>query len=144
MESSVSTKKREGALRKPSIAIPEEELERLSRLAESASRAMPEVAEYLQIELDRAKIVPLRRADHVVRMGTSVEYRDEVTGKSYAVTLVYPGESDIAQGRVSVLTPIGAALLGLSVGQTIDWTTRRGETRQLTIVSVSNAAVSVH
>ena len=56
----------------------------------------------------------------------------------HAVTLVYRAESDIEQGRVSVLTPIGAALLGSSQGQSIQWNTRSGEARQLTVIALSN------
>jgi regulator of nucleoside diphosphate kinase len=56
------------------------------------------------------------------------------------VTLVYPGEADIGQGRISVLTPVGAALIGLSKGQSIDWATRTGETRRLTVIEVHEAA----
>jgi regulator of nucleoside diphosphate kinase len=67
-----------------------------------------------------------------------VEYLDEATGRIYIVTLVYPAESDIEKGRVSVLTPIGAALLGLSQGQSIEWNTRSGEPRQLTVLALSN------
>jgi regulator of nucleoside diphosphate kinase len=52
------------------------------------------------------------------------------------VTLVYPGEADISQGRVSVLTPIGTALIGLGVGKSIAWETRTGELRQLTVMQV--------
>ena len=78
---------------------------------------MPDVAEYLEHELARARIV---------------------SGRVHAVTLVYPAESDIEHGRVSVLTPIGAALVGLSQGQSIEWNTRSGEPRQLTVVALSN------
>ncbi len=49
-----------------------------------------------------------------MRMGSHVEYRDDATGDVRSVTLVYPGKADIAQGKVSVLTPLGAALIGLS------------------------------
>ena len=100
---------------------------------------MPDVADYLEHELERARIVSGRAASaRVIGMGSKVEYLDEATGKVHAVTLVYPAESDIEQGRVSVLTPIGAALLGLSQGQSIQWNTRSGEPRQLTVVALSN------
>jgi regulator of nucleoside diphosphate kinase len=52
------------------------------------------------------------------------------------VTLVLPGGADIAEGKVSVLTPIGAALIGLSTGQSIDWTARDGRTHRLTVEHV--------
>jgi regulator of nucleoside diphosphate kinase len=54
--------------------------------------------------------------------------------------LVFPGQADIAAGKISILTPIGAALIGLSQGQSIDWKTRDGRSRQLTILSVEGMA----
>jgi regulator of nucleoside diphosphate kinase len=73
-------------------------------------------------------------------MGSYVEFRDDTTGRVQAGTLVYPSEADIERRRFSVLTPIGAALIGVSVGQSIGWTTRTGEHRQLTVVGVSSDA----
>jgi regulator of nucleoside diphosphate kinase len=58
------------------------------------------------------------------------------------VTLVYPQEADISKGRISVLTPIGTALIGLPVGKSIDWTTRTGETKRLTVLKACAPAVS--
>jgi len=124
-----------GSFRKPEIAIPDEDLERLSGLAAAAFAKMPDVAEYLEGEIERAKILPRgASAEHVVRMGGRVVYRDETTGAIHDITLVYPHEADIERGRVSVLTPVGAALLGLRPGQSIHWSTRSGEMRRLTIL----------
>ena len=126
-------------LKKPRIAIREKDFQALSRLAELATKSMPDVADYLEHELERARIISGRAASaRVIGMGSKVEYLDEATGRVHAVTLVYPAESDIEKGRVSVLTPIGAALLGLSQGQSIEWNTRSGEPRQLTVVALSN------
>jgi regulator of nucleoside diphosphate kinase len=120
---------------KPEIAIPEEDLERLSGLAAAAFAKTPNLAEYLESEIERAKILPRgASSEHVVRMGGRAVYRDETTGAIHDVTLVYPHEADIEHGRVSVLTPVGAALLGLRPGQSIHWTTRSGEMRRLTIL----------
>jgi regulator of nucleoside diphosphate kinase len=55
------------------------------------------------------------------------------------VTLVFPAEADIAEGKISVLTPVGAALIGLTEGQSIMWTTRDGRDQELTILSVKAA-----
>jgi regulator of nucleoside diphosphate kinase len=57
-------------------------------------------------------------------------------GEDRTVTLVFPGRADIAEGKVSVLTPIGVALIGLAVGQSIDWTARDGRTHRLTVRDV--------
>jgi regulator of nucleoside diphosphate kinase len=102
---------------------------------------MPEVAGYLADELDRAQVLRSGKAAvGFVRMGCEVEFRDETTGKVQAVTLVYPGEADIGQGKISVLTPVGAALIGLSAGQSIRWVTRTGETKRLTVLDVREPA----
>ncbi len=77
-----------------------------------------------------------------VQMGRAVEYRTE-DGHTRRVELVYPGEADIALGKVSILTPIGTALLGLSVGQTIDFVANDGRKHLLTVVAVSPAADKV-
>ena len=74
----------------------------------------------------------------VVRMGSRVGYRDERTGEARQVVLIYPHEADISQRRISVLTPVGAALIGLSVGQAIDFQTPGQQTRTLTVLSVSS------
>ena len=133
------------APRRPRIALPRDDLDRLSNLAAVARRAMPEIADYLEQELDRARAIPAGKpSEHVVKMGSRVEYRDEATGNVHTVTLVYPADSDIGRGFVSVLTPIGAALVGLSAGQSIDWTTRTGETRQLTVLAVSDGGHAPH
>jgi len=55
------------------------------------------------------------------------------------VTLVYPAEADISQGRISVLTPVGTALIGLRSGGSITWETPAGEARQLTVLAVRDS-----
>jgi regulator of nucleoside diphosphate kinase len=101
---------------------------------------MTEVCEYLREELDRAHVLPAEElCPDIVNLGSQVEFRDEQTGKSQEVILVYPLDADIARRRVSVLTPVGAALLGLSVNQTISFRTRTGERRELTVLKVSRA-----
>jgi len=109
--------------------------ERLVRLSAAAARTMPDISSVLTEELDRARILPRDRwADAVVCMGSEVEFRDDVTGRIQSVTLVFPDEADIGQGKVSVPTPIGTALIGLAVGQSITWETRSGDERRLTVL----------
>jgi len=76
----------------------------------------------------------------VVTMGSTVTFLDEESGAERTVRLVYPAQADISAGRVSVLTPIGAGLIGLSVGQSIDWPDRGGIEHRLTIVAVEQPA----
>jgi regulator of nucleoside diphosphate kinase len=65
-----------------------------------------------------------------------VEFRDDTTGKVQTVTLVYPEDADISKGRISVLTPIGTALIGVRAGDSISWETRTGDLRRLTVLQV--------
>jgi regulator of nucleoside diphosphate kinase len=122
----------------PSIMITMDDVRRLSLLANSSMTRFPRVAHFLARELDRANVVPGEfDLPGVVRMGSQVTYRDEKTGRVRKVTLVYPHEADIDLNRISVLTPVGAALIGLSVGQTIEFQTPIREKRSLTVMAVS-------
>src|SRR3712207_6427999 len=112
---------------KPRITLTAQDHERLSLLARAAANTMPDVASELTDELDRAHILVKRRYPiEVLRMGSEVVYRDDTTGRIQSVTLVYPNEADIAQVKVSVLAPIGVALIGLAAGKSINWMTRTG------------------
>ncbi|KAB2716929.1 nucleoside diphosphate kinase regulator [Brucella intermedia] len=124
--------------KKPNIVVSEIDYERLMGLATNVSERLEEIAEELMAELDRAKVVPAKRLPQdVIHMGSTVEFRSN-DGQERRVTLVYPGEADIAQGKISILTPIGTALIGLAPGQSISWTARDGKQHELNVVSVSN------
>jgi regulator of nucleoside diphosphate kinase len=121
----------------PRITLTAEDNDRLSSLVRAAMDKMPEIASCLADELDRATVLPKGRvADDAVRMGSHLEYRDETLGTVRTATLVYPDEADISQGKISVLTPIGIALIGLKAGQSITWETRNGVVRELTLLGV--------
>ncbi|WP_332715493.1 nucleoside diphosphate kinase regulator [Pelagibacterium mangrovi] len=117
----------------PAILVSQDDFELLSRLA-SAGRG--ETAEDLMSELERATLADPIPAD-IVRMGSTVSYAINDEGPR-TVRLVYPADADISSGAISVLTPIGTALLGLSPGQSIGWTARDGHERQLEVIAVSN------
>ena len=122
---------------KPRITLTADDYERLSLLVRAAMNTAPDGTSVLADELDRAHVLPKgRHADKTVCMGCEVEFRDDTTGKFQTVRLVYPGEADISQGKISVLTPIGTALIGLRAGQSITWQTRTGDVRRLTVVQV--------
>jgi regulator of nucleoside diphosphate kinase len=122
---------------KPHITLTADDHARLSLLAQTAKKNAPDGAWVLADELDRARVVAKEHCPaHTVRMGSGVEFRDDATGRIQTVSLVYPGEADISQGKVSVLTPIGTALIGLRTGQSISWETRAGDVRRLTILAV--------
>lgn len=123
----------------PPIVLTATDHDRLSALVEAVSEKLPDVYEYLTVELDRATVIDASKlAMAVVTMGACVAFRDELTGQERTVTLVYPHDADLAAGRVSVLTPIGAALIGVAEGQSITWYTREGEAKILTVLAVEH------
>lgn len=88
-------------------------------------------------ELDRAIVVPSDRVQQdIVTMHSRFIYRDESTGTTHEIELVYPDEVDPMAGRVSVLAPVGCALLGLSAGQSIDWALPGGKVHRLRVERV--------
>jgi regulator of nucleoside diphosphate kinase len=125
---------------KPFIIISTADQLRLTDVAMSALNQAPEVAQELLSEIERATVVPTHAVPtNVVQMGSTVEFTTE-EGASRRVTLVFPGQADIAAARISVVTPIGAALIGLSEGQSIVWMTRDGRERRLTVLAVEPPA----
>ena len=131
------TKRTTSSGAKPRITLTAADHERLTVLANAAMSNLPEVASELADELDRAQVLPQgRHPVDVVCMGSEVEFRDDTTGRTQTVTLVYPNEANIAEGKVSVLTPIGTALIGLHAGKSINWETRLGEMKRLTVLQV--------
>ena len=126
--------------RKPKIVVGQIDHERLTGLATTALDRSPEVAETLLAEMDRAKVVsPTQVPADVVRMGSFVAFSSD-SAQQRRVQLVYPGEADIEAGRISILTPIGTALIGLAAGQSIAWTATDGRQHTLTVVSVEQPA----
>ena len=121
----------------PPILLSEPEADALFELAVAWQRRHPVSARLLLAELERAATVPLRElpAD-VVTMGSKVMFVDRATRERHCVQLVYPGDADMARQRVSILTPVGAALIGMRTGSAIDWPNRQGERRLLEIVAV--------
>ncbi|GAB2187843.1 nucleoside diphosphate kinase regulator [Roseibium sp. LAB1] len=122
---------------KPEIVIGTSDYERLEGLASSFETRLPSVTEDLLGELSRARLVPDGALPgDIVRMGSVVRFRTDATAEK-TLQLVFPGDADIASGRISILTPIGTALIGLSKGQSIAWCANDGRKHRLTVVSVS-------
>jgi regulator of nucleoside diphosphate kinase len=125
---------------RPPITLSNADFERLDNLVAAIERSQPDVAAYLAEELDRAKIASKEDLpDSLVVMGADVTFRDDITGDVHHKQLVYPDQAHGEDDRLSILTPVGAALIGLSEGQSIDWHTRSGEERRLTILKVAAA-----
>ena len=111
--------------------------DRLRNIAEAAADKYPQTTDFLAREIERAEILPdARLLPGLVTMDSEVTFRDDISLQERAVTLVYPEAADVDAGRISILTPIGAALIGLSVGQTIEFQTPGGRWRSLTVLKV--------
>lgn len=125
----------------PSIIISDADENRLTALANSAMQfgRSHEAARLLLTEMERAQVVSSRSVPaDVVRMQSMVKF--EVDGASpRRVQLVYPGEANIDQDKISVLTPIGAALIGLSRGQSMVLTGYDGRPHRITVLAVAPA-----
>jgi regulator of nucleoside diphosphate kinase len=124
----------------PPISVSAHDYDRLRRLADISAGKFPRTADFLSRELDRAQVVSsIELLPGLVTMGAEVTFRDDIAGTIRTVTLVYPEDADIDSSRISVLTPVGAALIGLSVSQSMEWQTQSGEWRSLTVLTVRQA-----
>ncbi|TPI32287.1 nucleoside diphosphate kinase regulator [Mesorhizobium sp. B3-1-6] len=118
------------------ILVSAAEHDRLSSLAKAFLNRTPDMAEDLLAEMDRARVATeaAMPAD-VVRMGSTVTLQNP-EGSLQTVTLVYPAEADIAERRISVLTPLGTALIGARAGRTVSWRSRDSRVLSATIDAV--------
>ncbi|MDH4172887.1 MAG: nucleoside diphosphate kinase regulator [Betaproteobacteria bacterium] len=123
--------------KRPDITVSTDDLERLEGLLGELRGGAPEIADGLRSELDRARIVePSEVPQGVVTMNSTVRFTDEESGKEFQRTLCYPGEVTGGEDQVSILAPLGSALLGLSVGQRIDWPVPGGRMARIRILDV--------
>jgi regulator of nucleoside diphosphate kinase len=121
------------------IYLTRSDVERLTRLIEiqGAGRNKDAFAA-LEEEIGRARIVDSAAIPpDVVTMNSRVSFEDIDTGERLERTLVYPHDANLGEGRMSVLAPVGSALLGLSVGQSIDWPVPNGASRSLRVLAVT-------
>ena len=120
----------------PNIVVSNADYDRLTDLATASLERLPEVAEELLSEMDRAKVVSEDKVPaDVVRMGSTVTFKAD-DGNARTLKLVYPADESLDEHRISVMTPVGAALIGLSEGQSISWTARDGKHHRLTVTKV--------
>jgi regulator of nucleoside diphosphate kinase len=95
-------------------------------------------AEELLKELKRAKVVAAEDLPHdVVRLYATVTIKDQQSGNTMVLQLVTPGKADIKQKKISILSPVGTALIGFSKGQKVSWKVPAGW-RTFTILDVTN------
>jgi len=122
---------------KSAITVSRIDLERIEALLERLPAAEAGKLEALRAELDRAEVVePAAMPAHVVTMNSTVAFADEDNGERLTLTLVYPNAAG-APGTVSILAPVGSALLGLARGQQIDWPMPDGRKRHLKVLEIT-------
>lgn len=112
---------------------------RLERIASAGMRIRraPPSAQFLAAELERARVVsPESLPPDVISMHSVFDIRDGIIARVRRAMLVYPGEEDAGSGRISVLSPLGAALIGLAEGQSFQWRSATGMLRTLQVIRV--------
>jgi regulator of nucleoside diphosphate kinase len=120
----------------PQIHVTEADFEILSNLAGTLDDRTPG-GRVLAGELARAVIVePGETALPFARIGSSLRYEDLNSGQVREVRLSLPRDASIDQGRISVVTPVGAALIGLSAGESFHWTDSDGRSRGVRVLSL--------
>ena len=124
---------------KRNIHVTDYDMQRLRKLLEGTQRWNPKDRAYLdhlEEELDRASTVASEKIPaNVVTMNSWIRVKDLDTGKEMSIQLVFPSEADFEQGKISILAPIGTALIGYRAGDTVEWTVPAG-TRRLRIEEV--------
>lgn len=121
---------------RPSIVMSRVDYDRIEALLEGAGERGIDTSA-LEAEIERADVVePAQVPADVITMNSTARFRDETSGEERELTLVYPRDANGEGGRVSILAPVGSALLGLRVGQSIDWPVPGNRTITLRVLSI--------
>jgi regulator of nucleoside diphosphate kinase len=121
----------------PRIVLTSRDFERLEALLDSLPPNASPYKAKLEAELERADVVaPERIPPNVVTMNSTVHFKITETGEDFRLTLVYPKDAGGQPDRISVLAPIGSALLGLSVDDELEWPRPGGGTSTVRVVDV--------
>ena len=125
---------------KRTIHITDYDMQRLRKLLEGTQYWNQKDREYLshlEEELDRAVVVPSKKVPaDVVTMNTQMRVTDLDTDKEMSFQLVFPSEADFERGKISILAPIGTAMIGYRAGDTVEWKVPSG-TRRLHIDEIT-------
>lgn len=125
-------------MERPQITISSLDLARLEQMIESLDDDQFPNIEDLQNELDRADIVDSEAMPpDIVTMNSTVEFKVESSNKSFSLTLVYPRDVDGGDGKISILAPVGSALLGLREGDLISWPKPGGGLLEVRVIKVT-------
>ena len=124
--------------KKPEITLSRLDAERLEQMLESLDgRSFPGRLE-LEEEIARAKVVePAQVPPTVVTMNSSVRFKVESSDTEFSLTLVYPRDADGSNDKISILAPVGSALLGLNEGDEITWPAPGGGVMDVKIIEVT-------
>jgi regulator of nucleoside diphosphate kinase len=124
--------------KKPEITLSRLDAERLERMLEAlADKSFPGRSE-LEEEIARAHVVePAQVPPTVVTMNSTVRFKVESTGTEFSLTLVFPNDADGSNDRISILAPVGSALLGLNEGDAITWPAPGGGMIDVQIIEVT-------
>ena len=126
---------------KPAICLLDTDCELLEGLAMTIEARSPDLSAMLLEEIERADICAADSLpDNVVTIGSRVTFVDGNTGEERTVKLVRPAEADSDAGAISILTPIGAALIGMVEGASIAWPYADGRDRIITVSRVKQNA----
>ena len=123
---------------KPSIIVSSNDLERLEGLLTLPAFRSRSDLDGLRAELERADVrEPQDMPADVITMNSRARFVEEGTGREYELTLAYPKDANAEAHRVSIFSPAGSALLGLSAGQSIDWITPDGKALHIKVLEVT-------
>lgn len=117
-----------------SLLVTDQDYERLVLLLQNTNSPL---AAALEEELGRATIIAQKEIPpDIVTMNSTVAFVALETDKESEITLVYPKDADVTKACISVLAPVGVALLGLRIGQAIEWPMPNGERRHLKVTGI--------
>lgn len=113
-------------IKQPELIMSELDVLRIEKLIEKTPGLSKQVA-HLESELARAKLVkPQEVPADIVTMNSRVRFRITESGKEFEKTLVYPADLAKTEDAISIFAPIGSALIGVRVGETIEWPMQTG------------------
>ncbi|MBS9849430.1 nucleoside diphosphate kinase regulator [Vibrio alginolyticus] len=119
-----------------SIYISSLDMNRITALLDKMPNIATELVE-LEAELDRATVLePEQMPDNVVTMNSTVEFKFSGEDRTMTKTLVYPSELK-SSDDISIFAPVGSALIGLSVGQKLEWPMPNNQVKTIEIVDIT-------
>ena len=121
---------------RPALVLSRLDCDRLEALLEQPAYSGTQY-DALRDELARAEVrEPRDMPPDAITMNSTARFRDESSGEERELTLVYPRDADGSPDKVSILAPVGSALLGLRAGQTIDWPLPGGRSTRLQVLEI--------